>query len=81
MLEIVPVEMEAIQEIVGGLGQRAPRQEVSEKRGYSAGHRGRLFYLQEGDLLLVCRGGRKWGVFQEMGTPGPLSQPLWTPRA
>lgn len=81
MLEIVLVEMEAMQEIVGGLGKRAPRQEVSEKLGYSAGYRGRLFYLQKGDLLLVCsQEGREWGIFQDTGTPGPLSQPLWTPR-
>lgn len=68
MLEIVLVEMEATQEVVGGLGQWAPCQKVSEKLGYPAGHRGGLLYLQKGDLLPVCtvkRGGsgvsfRKW---------------------
>lgn len=60
MLEIVLVEMEATQEVVGGLGKWAPCQKVSEELGYPAGHRGRLLYLQKGDLLLVCtvkRGG------------------------
>lgn len=68
MLEIVLVEVEATQEVVGGLGKWAPCQKVSEKLGYPAGHRGRLLHLQKGDLLPVCtvkRGGngvsfRKW---------------------
>ena len=59
MLEIVLVEMEAMQKIVGGLGKWAPRQKVGEKLSHPAGHGGRFFYLQKRDLLLVCtvRGG------------------------
>lgn len=68
VLKVVPVEMEATQKVVGGLGEGPPRQKVGEKLGDPAGHRGRLFCLQKGDLLLVCtvkRGGsgvscRKW---------------------
>jgi hypothetical protein len=71
MLEIVLVEMEAMQEIVGGLGKWAPGQEVSEKLSDSASSCGRLFHLQLGNLLLVCTGwgeGGEWGVCQDMGT-------------
>lgn len=39
---------------MGGLGKWTPRQKVGENLRYAAGHRGRLFYLQKGDLLLVC---------------------------
>ena len=39
---------------MGGLGKWTPRQKVGENLCYPAGHRGRLFYLQKGDLLLVC---------------------------
>lgn len=45
MLEVILVEMEAMQEIVGGLGQWAPRQKVSEKLNNPASPSGRLFYL------------------------------------
>lgn len=69
MMEIVLVEMEAPQEIVCGLGQWAPCQKVSEKLSNPAGARGRLFYLQKWDLLLLCTvkkgesgaSFRKWG--------------------
>lgn len=64
MMEIVLVEMEASQEIVGGLGQWAPCQKVSEKLSNPAGPCGSLFYLQKRDLLLVCsQERRKWSIF------------------
>lgn len=47
---------------MGGLGKWTPRQKVSENLCYPASHRGRLLYLQKGDLLLVCS--------QEEGTRG-----------
>lgn len=89
MLEIVPVEMEATQEVVRGLGEWAPCQKVSEELGYPASRCGRLLYLQKGDLLLVCT--IKRGVIQEMVSLGlcglpkarestfPQIQPHWLP--
>lgn len=49
---------------MGGLGKWTPCQKVSEELSYPAGHCGRLFYLQKGDLVLVCN--------QEEETRGPL---------
>lgn len=61
MLEIVLVKMEAMQEVVRGLGKRAPRQKVSEKLGYPASCCGRLFDLQKGDAFLACSQGGEVG--------------------
>lgn len=63
-MEIVLMEMEATQEIMGGLGQWAPCQKVGEKLCNPSGPCRRLFYLQKRDLLLVCSQERgKWNVF------------------
>lgn len=64
MVEIVLVEMEATQKIVGGLGKWALREEVSEELGHLASCSGWLFYLHMGNLLLVWTGKKvsgKWG--------------------
>lgn len=58
MMEIVLVEMEAMQEIVSGLGKWTHRQKVSEKFSNPASSCGWFFYLQLGHLLLVYTG--KW---------------------
>lgn len=72
--------MEAAQEIVGGLGKWTPGQKVSEKLGYPARSCGRLFCLQKGHLFLACSQGGDSGTLRKWGPPGPLSQPLWTPK-
>lgn len=89
MLEIVLVEREATEEIVGGLGKWTLCQKVSEELSYPAGHCGRLLYIQKGDLLLVCSQGRgKQGPFIPASVDSqwrrepphaPQVQPHWLP--
>lgn len=57
VMEVVLVEMEAMHEVVGGLGQRTLCQEVSEELGDSATCCRWFFYLQMGDLFFVCKEG------------------------
>lgn len=74
VLEVVLMEMEAAQEIMGGLGKGALAQEVGEKPSNTASCGGWLLYLQEGNLLLVYTGEQEWEV---RGTPTPLPGPPW----
>lgn len=82
MVEIVPVEMEAACEVVGGLGEGTLCQEVREELGDPASYCRWFFYLQMGDLLLVCTGERRGeamrGDLRKKEVSDPLSQSLWT---
>lgn len=82
LLEIVFVEMETTQEIVGGLGQWAPCQKVSKKVNNLAGPSGRFFYLEKRNLFLVCsiKKGESRAFFRKWGPPEISPQPLWPPK-
>lgn len=53
MVEIVLVEMETMQKIVGGLGQWAPCEKIGEELSNPASCCGWFFHLHMRNLLLV----------------------------